>query len=142
MGRSAVLFRCAAAIGFGLLEIVGALADDSWTSRIGGRYTGQLRGGNQPMAITTTLRTGDNHPVAGEYFFIETAGTRVDGTLSSCGIVRELRLVCRWRDRHGEGTLDLIFATDTNSFAGRWSSTVKPDHWYPWTGTRSVKPGN
>lgn len=142
MGRSAVMFRFAAAIGIVLLGIVGAAADDGWLSRIGGRYTGQLRGVSQPLQITTTLRALPNDAVAGEYSFIEPGGTSVDGTLQSCGIVSPLRLVCRWRDRHGEGTLDMIFARDLQSFAGRWSSTVKPNNWYPWTGTRSALPGN
>ena len=140
MGRSAVLSRLAAATAFVLLGTVGAAADDSWVSRIDGRYTGQLRGGTQPLPITTILRTTSGQAVAGEYFFIEPGGARVDGTLEACA-VRALTLLCRWRDRHGEGTLDMIFATDTQSFTGRWSSTVKPNNWYPWTGTRSAQPG-
>ncbi len=79
--------------------------------------------------------------VTGEYFFAEPGGIRVDGTLESCAAVRSLTMVCRWRDRHGDGTLDMIFAQDLQSFAGRWSSTIKPNNWYPWSGTRSVAPG-
>jgi len=142
MRRSTVLCRVIAAASFILLGVVGAAANEPWTSRIGGRYTGQLRGGSQALPITTTLRAMPDQTVTGEYFFIEPSGTRVDGALETCTAVRSLTLMCRWRDRHGEGALELIFPADTRSFSGRWSSTVKPNNWYPWSGTRSAAPGN
>ncbi len=142
MTRAFVLLRLVSAMGFVLLGTVCATAEESWTARIVGRYSGQLRGGPQPLPITTTLRSTPNQTVAGEYLFVEPGGTRVDGTLEGCVAVRALTLMCRWRDRHSEGTLELIFAADTRSFAGRWSSTIKPNDWYPWSGTRSAAPGN
>lgn len=142
MRQATIFSRLVAAAGFVLLGAARVAAQVSWTDGIGGRYTGQLRGGLQPLPIITILRAEPNQPTAGEYFFIEPGGTRVDGALESCGIVTKLRLFCRWRDRHGEGTLDLIFATDTNSFTGRWSSTIKPNNWYPWTGIKTAPPGN
>jgi hypothetical protein len=110
-------------------------AQTAWTGAIAGSYQGALMSGGKSMPVTTQLTVGANQ-VRGSYTFVEDGSVQVPGTLESCVPVRPQVLSCKWRDRYGDGTLEMTFASDSRSFNGRWSASDEPGKWYPWSGRK------
>src|SRR5580765_1879893 len=86
-----------------------ALAQSSWTTAVAGRYEGQLTSDGQALPASTNLTIGPNNAISGSYTFVEPGNVRVGGSLAACVAIRSLVLSCKWRDRYGEGTLEMTF---------------------------------
>jgi hypothetical protein len=117
--------------------VASALAQSSWTTMVAGRYEGQVTSDGQPLPASTDLSVGSNNAISGSYTFVEPGNVRVGGSLDACAAGRSLVLTCKWRDRYGDGTLEMTFAGDFRSFSGRWSGSDKPSQWYAWSGART-----
>ena len=119
-----------------LASVPIALAQTPWTSTIGGEYQGSLVSSGQAVPVSTQLRVGPNQAIRGSYTFIESGNVPVTGSLESCAVVRAQVLSCKWRDRYGDGTLELTFSNDARSFNGRWSASDQPGKWLAWSGSK------
>jgi hypothetical protein len=109
-----------------------ATAQAPWTSTIGGRYQGALVSGGETVPVSTQLSVGQ--AIRGSYTFIESGNVQVNGSLESCAVVGPQVLSCKWRDRYGDGTLEMTFTSDGRAFNGRWSASDQPGKWLAWSG--------
>jgi hypothetical protein len=108
---------------------------DSWTSRAMGQYGGRMISVSGPLASSVDLEFSSGGAISGEYGFTQ-SGERIEGTLDSCAVMRPFAIACRWRDRNGEGALEMVFARDLSSFVGRWNTTETPEKWRSWFGRK------
>ena len=124
-------------VAMAAMALIGAAASaqTAWTGAIAGSYQGALVSGGKSVPVTTQLTLSADQ-VRGSYVFVEDGSTRVTGTLESCAAVRAQVLSCKWRDRYGDGTLEMTFASDSRSFNGRWSASDEPGKWLAWSGRR------
>lgn len=86
-----------------------------------GSYKGCIMTGKTEYPGTTTFLVDDDGVISGKYELVD-RGTIVRGELSEFGEVGPRQLKCRWKDKHGEGDLNITFSRDLSSFDGLWSS--------------------
>lgn len=110
-----------------------------WWSRVPDVYDGQIfsgRGYAQGMTEFRRPTPGAGAGLEGSYAFTDADGTKIEGTLSGCAAPAEANLVCRWRDRYGDGRAVFFFEPDLTGFTGLWFSADVPKQGMPWTGQR------
>lgn len=110
-----------------------------WWTRVPDVYDGQIFSGRGYAAGTTEFRRptpGAGAGLEGSYAFTDADGTKIAGALSGCAAPTEGNLVCRWRDRYGEGRAVFFFEPDLTGFTGLWFSAEVPKQGMPWTGAR------
>ena len=110
-----------------------------WWTRVPDVYDGQIFSGRGYAAGTTEFRRptpGAGAGLEGSYAFTDADGTKIAGALSGCAAPTEGNLVCRWRDRYGDGRAVFFFEPDLTGFTGLWFSAEVPKQGMPWTGAR------
>ena len=113
-----------------------ALAQAPWTGTIAGQYQGTLVSGSDTVPVTTQLSGASGQAIRGSYTFTEPGNVKITGSLESCAVLRPQVLSCKWRDKYGDGTLEMTFTSDGRSFAGRWSASDQPGKWLAWSGRK------
>ncbi len=124
-----------AGVAFAWSALAQTRSGESWTSRAMGQYGGRIIAVGGPLPSSLELEFTDGGGIAGEYGFSQ-SGERIEGTLNSCAVTRPFAIACRWRDRNGEGALEMSFARDLSSFVGRWNADATPDKWRSWFGRK------
>jgi hypothetical protein len=126
-------------LALGLAALIGvpaAMAQAPWTGTIAGQYQGTLVSSGQTVPVSTQLNIGPGQTIRGSYTFIETGNVKVSGSLEACGAPRPQVLACKWRDKYGDGTLEMTFSGDGRAFNGRWSASDEPGEWLAWSGRK------
>lgn len=87
-----------------------------------GTYQGRLIS-NGTSSVVTMLFPGTSRGLIGRYMMIYGDGEKVElGTLSPCMALAENELLCQWRDKFGNGFLNMYFDNKAAHFRGLWSS--------------------
>ena len=113
-----------------------AIAQTTWTSAIGGQYQGSLVSSGETVPVSTQLDSASSQAIRGSYTFAESGNVKVSGSLESCAAIRPQVLSCKWRDKYGDGILEMTFTPDGRAFNGRWSASDQPGKWLAWSGRR------
>ncbi len=98
-----------------------------------GDYYGKIYSSGEDQEAKTAL-TLDGNRIGGDYYFVEEA-QKARGTLSKCQRSHR-QLVCQWKDKYGQGKLEMTFNQSFNQFTGEWT-TAGDDNRYHWSGKRA-----
>jgi S1-C subfamily serine protease len=134
------------------LSFVGSayadLKNDLISKTSSNSFKGIVQSGGNDVPVITSFHITNSGKIEGSYtiyqFNTVTAKNSFDGKLYQCFGLSSQKLNCKWKDKFGEGALELSFSSDFNSFSGYWYFNLWED-WYPWNGkrmTKVIKPEN
>ena len=105
-------------------------------------FKGIVQSSGNDVPVITSFHITNSGKIEGSYtiyqFNTVTAKNSFDGKLYQCFGLSSQKLNCKWKDKFGEGALELSFSSDFNSFSGYWYFNLWED-WYPWDGKRVLK---
>lgn len=95
-----------------------------------GTYQGSLISVGTSRVITK-LFLGSQGNIVGRYMMIYSGDLKVEmGSLSPCMPLENDNLLCRWRDKFGQGFVSMYFDKTGNSFKGMWLSNLHDSDGY------------
>lgn len=82
-------------------------------------------------SVTTKIFLGSQGNIVGRYMMIYSGDSKVEmGSLSPCMPLENDNLLCRWRDKFGQGFVNMYFDKTGNSFKGLWLSNLHDSDGY------------
>jgi len=128
-------------LGKAFLVIISLLVSEttissSLSESIVGTYKSTILGSDGVTYLgVTEFSLDSNGRIIGDYTWQEKEGEAL-GKLSNCTEKMEKRqVICNWKDKMGNGVMDISFSEDYKSFSGGWNfegSSLK----YQWNGKR------
>ena len=128
-------------LGKAFLVIISLLVSEttissSLSESIVGTYKGTIMGSSGvTYNAVTEFSLDSNGKIGGAYTWEEQEGW-ARGTLYNCTEKMEIRqVICNWKDKLGNGVVDINYSEDYKSFSGGWNfegSSLK----YPWKGEK------
>jgi uncharacterized protein YecT (DUF1311 family) len=98
-------------------------------------YEGTVAVGGETLPVTTTLFRNAGTVRSGAYAFLYQERPW-PGILSDCRATAPREVRCRWQDRYGRGTFQMVFTEDLSSFDGFWTSDLQDrGQTFAWNGT-------
>ena len=87
-----------------------------------GTYKGTILGsGDVTYIAVTEFSLDSNGRISGAYTWQEKEGEAL-GKLYNCTEKMEIRqVICNWKDKLGNGVMDISFSEDYKSFSGGWN---------------------
>ncbi|MEC4803320.1 MAG: hypothetical protein SAJ12_01340 [Jaaginema sp. PMC 1079.18] len=131
-----VLGLCAISVvghNFGTLK-ANAQTTNDWVDGALGRYSSQIFNAGMLSSGTTEFQESWDGSLGGNYTMRE-GGQIVSGTLSECVATKVQVMRCLWKDRYGEGYLEVTFTEDFTNFNGYWG-TLDSEPLFRWSGSR------
>jgi len=117
-----------------MLPVTALSIEESWIRGVVGTYTGALVSDGTDCPVETTFIINYEDQLTGYYDALE-IDSQLYGTLNGCKAERERKMVCTWRDKWGEGNLELYFNKELTLFNGFWSVPENSER-YPWNGAK------
>ncbi len=129
--------------------LTGQPYQEGWSRGLPGSYDGVIvSGGNNCDGVTRIYRLSIFEipmvvklprigTLAGDYEFLEN-GNKISGTLYDFQAHDPLVLKCKWRDKYGTGSLEMLFSEDVAQFAGQWGVDGYAEK-FGWNGGKKVQ---
>ncbi len=105
-----------------------------WFAQALGEYKSIIESGDRDLLGATSFSMNEEGVLTGRYEMRESDAT-VSGELYDCVSLGVGSLSCTWKDKYGDGILQLQFSADFLRFEGRWSIPGKARQ-YSWSGVK------